>query len=125
MTVLLIFHVDYRIIELVPAGDYKSREPPRRHFLLLTVRSAPFPPSRGPKALAAVWRPAGQVGFPGETTVEAEEAAAVTRKLYPFSLNWLIVAWKIHLNIHMIRIWFTELWSTQCHLIKKRILNVK
>lgn len=57
-------------------GDYKSREAPRRHFLSLTVLPAPFPPSRGPKALAAPWRPAGQVGFPGETTLEAEAAAA-------------------------------------------------
>ena len=33
-----------------------------------------------------------------ETTVEVEEAVTVvTRKLYPTYLNWLIVAWKIHL----------------------------
>lgn len=36
-------------------------------------------PLPGPKALAAAWRRAGQVGFPGEATVEAEEAAAATR----------------------------------------------
>ena len=48
--------------------------------------------------MAAAWRPAGQVGFPGETAVEAEEAAAAPRKLFVTFLNWLIVAWKIHLN---------------------------
>ncbi|KAL4667481.1 hypothetical protein H8959_006170, partial [Pygathrix nigripes] len=56
-----------------------------------------FPPPRGPRAPAAAWRPTGQVGFPGEAAVEAEEAAAETWKQYLISLNWLILAWKIHL----------------------------